>query len=134
MEDCGQCTTINLPTCQAGAFPPLLIQTPFLTASPPRVRKGLSDITSEICDADDGYAEAGMDAVHNSTMLWGTYRPHLFFGTRTRSTTPVYFGLMLVPPRCTPRHITVCSRTEIPGGTSRRTRTKCGTTLADRRE
>jgi len=44
------------------------------------------------------HAEAGMDEAHNSSMLWGTYRPHLFFGTRTRHAAPIYFSLMWHDP------------------------------------
>lgn len=33
-------------------------------------------------------------AQHNASYLWGTYRPHLFLGLRTRSPKPVIAGLM----------------------------------------
>jgi len=39
-------------------------------------------------------AEGLPSAVHNASLLWGTYRPHLFLGLRTRAPKPVIAGLM----------------------------------------
>ena len=33
-------------------------------------------------------------AAYNSSMLWGTYRPQVFFGMKTRSKRPVITGIM----------------------------------------
>ena len=35
-----------------------------------------------------------LSAQHNGSLLWGTYRPHLFFGMKTRSPRPTLVGLM----------------------------------------
>jgi mannosyl-oligosaccharide glucosidase len=34
------------------------------------------------------------DQIQNQTLFWGTYRPNLFFGTRTRSKNTLMTGLM----------------------------------------
>lgn len=31
---------------------------------------------------------------YNNTMLWGTYRPQVYFGMKTRSTKPIVTGIM----------------------------------------
>lgn len=34
------------------------------------------------------------DHFYNHTMLWGTYRPQVYFGMKTRSTKPIITGIM----------------------------------------
>ncbi|KAJ1566744.1 Processing alpha glucosidase I, partial [Cladochytrium tenue] len=46
---------------------------------------------------DDPNEEAVLARIANASftsLLWGTYRPNLYFGTRTRSTEAVLTGLM----------------------------------------
>eukprot|EP00842_Homolaphlyctis_polyrhiza_P003267 jgi/Hompol1/3941/HPOL_006845-RA len=37
---------------------------------------------------------AAADTAHNASLYWGTYRPSLYFGTRTRSPDSLLTGLM----------------------------------------
>jgi mannosyl-oligosaccharide glucosidase len=40
-------------------------------------------------------ARATLSAAQNASLLWGTYRPNLYFGTRTRSpTNAILTGLL----------------------------------------
>ena len=36
----------------------------------------------------------GISGDHNNSMFWGTYRPNLYFGTRTRTPQSLLTGLM----------------------------------------
>jgi hypothetical protein len=59
---------------------------------------GECDATATLAAAECSATASGLTAAHNASLLWGTYRPHLFNGIRTRSTKPVMVGLMWHSP------------------------------------
>eukprot|EP00755_Sulcionema_specki_P032126 Sspe_Gene.98075::Locus_71529_Transcript_2_2_Confidence_0.250_Length_1120::g.98075::m.98075/K01228/GCS1; mannosyl-oligosaccharide glucosidase len=68
---------LNLPeatVCRIQGYPHVSL--PTTTATPPSASAG-----------------------YNSTMLWGTYRPHLYFGMRTREPSSVLVGTAYSDPR-----------------------------------
>uniref|UniRef100_A0A7S4PGV9 Mannosyl-oligosaccharide glucosidase n=1 Tax=Guillardia theta TaxID=55529 RepID=A0A7S4PGV9_GUITH len=44
----------------------------------------------DVCSLED----AGLTKEYNASMYWGTYRPHLFLGVKTRSANPVVASVM----------------------------------------
>jgi hypothetical protein len=59
---------------------------------------GECDVSSTLAAAQCSAAATGLTAAHNASLLWGTYRPHLFHGIRTRSSKPVLVGVMWHSP------------------------------------
>lgn len=44
--------------------------------------------------ASDTALLSSLDKAHNASLYWGTYRPNLYFGTRTREKQSILTGLM----------------------------------------
>jgi hypothetical protein len=59
---------------------------------------GECDVSHTLAAAQCSAAATGLTAAHNASLLWGTYRPHLFHGIRTRSSKPVLVGVMWHSP------------------------------------
>ena len=55
---------------------------------------GECDASATLAAAACGAADTGLTEAHNNSLLWGSYRPHLFAGMRTRSSAPVLVGVM----------------------------------------
>ena len=44
-------------------------------------------LSGAVATGEADTARASLRAAQNASLLWGTYRPNLYFGTRTRSPT-----------------------------------------------